>query len=88
MAPTFVDHHLLQDISFDRHCLINNINSICKKVIKLYISYLQSPWLRNLNTDFTLNNCLFGSAKLTEDDDPDKHRYCGYSIGFDSHSEF
>ena len=37
---------------------------------------------------FTLNNCLFGSAKLTEDDDPDKHRYCGYSIGFDSHSEF
>ena len=24
-APTFLDHHLLQDITFNGHCLINNI---------------------------------------------------------------
>ena len=29
-APTFVDHHLLPDINFYGHCLINNI-SIPKK---------------------------------------------------------
>ena len=24
-APTFVDHHVLPDINFNGHCLINNI---------------------------------------------------------------
>ena len=38
-APTFVDHHLLQDINFNGHCLINNI-SILSKVINLYISVI------------------------------------------------
>ena len=33
-------------------------------------------------------NCLFGSIKLTKNADPDKDKYCGYSIGFDSRSEF
>ena len=46
------------------NCLINNIY-IPKKVINIYISYTRTPWLRNLNLDFTLNNCLFGSVKLT-----------------------
>ena len=54
-ASTFVDHHVLSDINFNGHCLINNIY-IPKKVINLYIPYILNPWLRNLNTDFTLNN--------------------------------
>ena len=29
-------------------------------------------WLRNLNTDFTLNNSLFGSVKLTKNAHLDK----------------
>ena len=45
-APTFVDHHLLSDISFNGHCLINNI-SIPKRVIDIDIFYILSPWLRN-----------------------------------------
>ena len=36
-APTFVDHHVLPDINFNGHCLINNIY-IPKKVINIYIS--------------------------------------------------
>ena len=44
--------------------------------------------LRNLNTDFTLGNCLFGSVKLTKNTDLDKYKYPGYDIGFDSRSEF
>ena len=40
------------------------------------------------NIDFTLNNCLSGSVKLTENTDPDKYKYSGYGIGFDSRSEF
>ena len=86
-APTFADHHLLPGISFNGHCLINNI-SILKKLVNLYIPYTLIPWLRILNTYFTLNHCLFGSTKLTKDADPDKCKYGSYGIGFDSCSEF
>ena len=37
---------------------------------------------------FTLNNCLFGSVKLTKNADPVKYKYSGYGIGVDSRSEF
>ena len=85
-APTFADHYLLPDINFNRHCLIN---SICfpKKVINIYITYTLNRWLRNLNIDFTLNNCLFGSVELTKNAHPDKYNYSSYGIGFDSCSE-
>ena len=35
-----------------------------------------------------MNNCLFGSVKLIKNADPDKYKYSGYDIGFDSHLEF
>ena len=38
--------------------------------------------------NFTLNDCLFGSVKLTKSADPDKYKYRGYGVGFDSRSEF
>ena len=41
-----------------------------------------------MNTDFTLGNSLFGSKELTKNTDPGKYKYSGYSIGFDSRSEF
>ena len=44
--------------------------------------------LKNLNTDFTLSNCLFGSVKLTKNVNLDKYKYTGYGIEFDSSSEF
>ena len=52
---------------------MKNSISILKKVINLYISEILNPWLRNLNTDFTLNNCFFGSVKPTTNADPDKY---------------
>ena len=48
----------------------NNI-SIPEKLINLYISYTLTPWLKKLNTGFTLDNCLFGSAKKTKNADSD-----------------
>ena len=52
------------------------------------ISYKLNPQLRILNTDFTLNNCLFGSAKLTKNAGPDKYKYGSCGIGFDFCSQF
>ena len=47
-----------------------------------------NQWPRDLNTDFTLGNCLFGSVKLTKNADSNKYIYTSYGIGFDSCSEF
>ena len=79
-AATFVEYHTLLDINFHRSCLTNI--SVPKKVIHLYISYTPSPWLRNLNRDFTWKHYLLGSVKVTKNDDPDKYKYNGYGIGW------
>ena len=67
-ATTFAEHHVLPNINFNKHCLINNI-FIPKRVINIYISYTLNSWLRNLNADFALNNCLYESVKLTKNAD-------------------
>ena len=75
-------------MNFSGHSLIKSDISIPKKVINLYISYTLGLQLRNLNTDFTLGNCLFGSVKPTKNADLDKYKHTGYGIGFDFRSEF
>ena len=86
--PTFIDYHILPDINFNRHCLVKNNISIPKEVINLYISYKIGPQLRHFNTDFTLGNCLFISVKLIKNADPNKYKYTGYGMGFDTRGEF
>ena len=88
-APAFV-HHSSLNINFNGHCLIKTFLLLKKKSIsKIYIFLTKlGPQLRNTNTDFTLSNCLFRSVELTNNADPDKCKYNGYGIGFDSHSEF
>ena len=87
-APTFVDHLILPVINFNGHCLIKSNISIPKKVINLYISYTLGSQLKNLNTDFPLSNCLFGSVQLIKNTDLDKYKNTDYDIGFDSCSKF
>ena len=45
----------------------------------MYVSYTLNPKLRNLNKDFTLNNRLFGSVKLTKNADLYKYKYSAYN---------
>ena len=51
-APTFIDHHFLLDLNFNKHCLIKNNISIPKKVKNLYISYTLTPWLKKCKHRF------------------------------------
>ena len=57
-------------------------------MINPFVSHTLVPQLKNLNTDSTLGNFLFGWAKVTNNFDLDKYKYTGYEIGFDSRSEF
>ena len=49
--------------------MLQNPPVIIEHDLNLYISYALGPQLRNLNTDFTLHNCLFGSVELTKNAD-------------------
>ena len=75
-------------MNFNGHCLIKHNTYIPKKVVNLYISYTLGPQLRNLSTDLTLGNYLFGSVKLTKNANLEKHKYSGCDVTFDSRSEF
>ena len=57
-------------------------------VINIYITY--KTLAKNLNSEFTLRNCLFGAVKITNKSNTDKDmwRYNGYGIAFDSKEEF
>ena len=43
---------------------------------------------KNLDTDLTLSDCLFGPMNLTKHIDPDKYRYSGYGVEFDASLDF
>ena len=57
-------------------------------VVSLFIVYELDRWSQDLNTDFTLNYCLFGAVMLTKNSEPGKHSYLGYGIEFNSYSLF
>ena len=45
-------------------------------------------WSRDLNSDFTLKDCLFRGVEWAKNADLDKYVYSGYGIGFNSRLEF
>ena len=57
-------------------------------VANLFIAWELNIWSRDLDTNFTLKDCLFGTLKPTKNADPDKYSYSGYGTGFDSRSFF
>ena len=57
-------------------------------VLNSFIVYELDTWSQDLNTDFTLKGCLFGSVKVIKNDDTDKYSYSGYGVEFDSRSLF
>ena len=81
---------------FKGNCLKQNNKKTKKKnatytppnIIIFFIAYELDTQSRDLNSDFTLKDFLFGGVKLAKNADPDKYVYSGYIIGFDSRSEF
>ena len=49
-------------------------------MVNLFIVYKLDTWSRNLNTDFTLVDCLFRAVKLTKNANTDKYNYSDYSM--------
>ena len=56
-------------------------------IVNIYIVYEITSDYKDINYP-TLENCIFGSAKLTKNADFDKYGYSGYGIGFDRETSF
>ena len=56
--------------------------------INFFIAYKLDTSSGDLNSDFTLKDCLFGDINVVKNDDPNKYVYSGYSTLFDSCAGF
>ena len=76
-------------VEFERSFFKQEKNIIkYRNVVNFFIDCELNTYLRDLNTRFTLDDCLFWAAKLTENAGPDNYRYTGWGIGFDTCSHF
>ena len=58
-------------------------------IVNIYIVYLIDPIRNSRNTDYTVQNALFGGVKVTKNaTDTSKHKYEGYGICFDEGGRF
>ena len=58
------------------------------KVVNIYIVYELDPISSTRNTDYTIQNALFGAIKIIKNTDSSKNKYQGYGISFDSGNDF
>ena len=56
-------------------------------IVNIYIVYEITSDYKDINYS-TLQNCLFGSVKLTKNADINKYGYSGYGIGSDRETSF
>ena len=52
-------------------------------VVNIYVVYKLDPISSIRNTDYTIQNALFGAVKITKNVDFSKNKYKGYGICFD-----
>ena len=85
-----IDHHDMSKIriKFDESFLNRFPPTILHgNIVNIYIVYDITSDYKDINYP-TLENCLFGSVKLTKNADIDKYGYSGYGIGFDRETSF
>ena len=66
-------------------------NKVLKRngsAINIYIVYKLNPISSTRNTDYTIQNALFGAMKITKNADSSKNNYTGYGLCFDEGGEF
>ena len=58
-------------------------------IVNIHIVYLIDPISNSRNTDYTVQNALFGGVKITKNaTDTSKHKFEGYGICFDEGGTF
>ena len=80
----------LQGNHFHQNNILTSSNDhvITKNVVNIYCVYKLDPIASTRNTDYTVQNALFGTMQITKNTDIEKNNYKGYGICFDETSDF
>ena len=68
--------------------LHQDIRAIPNNVIYIYCVYELDPIDFSRNSEFTIQNALFGAIEITKNANTSKYKYKGYGICFDESEEF
>ena len=75
-------------VSFNGNYFQQDPITIPNNVINIYCVYQLDPISSTRNTDYTIQNALFGAMKITENTDSSKNNYKGYGLCFDEGGTF
>ena len=75
----------LQGSHFQQNDVIVTNNN---NVINICIVYKLDPISSTRNTDYTIQNAIFGAMKISKNTDSSKNNYIGYGLCFDEGGEF
>ena len=75
-------------VSFDGNYFEQDPITIPNNVINIYVVYKLDPISSTRNTDYTIQNALFGTIKITKNTDSSKNNYKGYGLCFDEGETF
>ena len=75
-------------VSFNGNYFIQDPINIPNNIINIYCVYQLDPISSTRNTDYAIQNALFGAMKITKNTDSSKNNYKGYGICFDEGGTF
>ena len=75
-------------VSFNGNYFEQDPITIPNNVINIYCVYQLDPISSTKNTDYTIQNALFGVMKITKNTDFSKNNYNGYGLFFDEGGTF
>ena len=88
VAPNIKNSNSQLYVSFNGNYFEQDPITIPYNVINIYRVYQLDPISPTINTDYTVQNALFGDMKITKNTDSSKNNYKGYGNCFDEGGTF
>ena len=88
IAPNTKNDSKVLHISFNGNYFIQDTITIPNNVINIYCVYELDPIDFSRNSEFTIQNPLFGAIEITKNANTSKYKYKGYGICFDESESF
>ena len=86
--PILIKSRLMKVNLHGNYFTQNKVLKVIGPAINIYIVYKLNPISSTRNTDYTIQNALFGAMKITKNTDYSKNNYKGYGLCFDEGDEF
>ena len=86
--PVLIMSGLMRVHLYDNYFTQNKALKRNSSALNIYIAYELNPISSTRNTDYTIQNALFGAMKITKNTDSSKNNCTGYGLCFDEGGEF